>query len=146
LLQRPEPALPRRPDLDEVAEYIERRRAAVAADGNRDAETAYVIALDFVCNARLDVPIARDHTMCRSCECRKAIYCSDCPAEEVQAAWLVEYQAELAALRKVAEAAEALVDELQRDERTDEEQEELVRVVTAYRAALSSSVLPKEVK
>lgn len=47
---------PRRPDLDEVEEYVTRRNRAAIADGNVEAHAAYTLVLDFVRNARFDVP------------------------------------------------------------------------------------------
>jgi hypothetical protein len=45
----------RRPRLDEVAEYVERRRAAAEADGGDPGIAgAYALVLDFVKNARFD--------------------------------------------------------------------------------------------
>lgn len=51
--ERQEPV--RRPTLDEVADYIERRMKAARADRNHESAGAYEIALDFVRNGAFNV-------------------------------------------------------------------------------------------
>lgn len=49
-------ALPRRPTIDEAADFVRRRMASATADGNIEAASAYGLALDYLENARYDVP------------------------------------------------------------------------------------------
>lgn len=58
----PQEAMPRRPDLDEVLAYVERRERAAKGDAEEGDEgahrvaSAYALVADYIRNARFDVP------------------------------------------------------------------------------------------